>query len=67
MIHKGVFILQTIKHIYPLREQALALQITVVPDRCIYVIYSRRYFLNSLKFMPVLKVLIKRKSGKAKG
>lgn len=62
MIQKGVFIFQIIKHIYPLKNWELTLQITSIAR----LSYSRKYFLNSLKFVPLLKVLIKRNSGKAK-
>lgn len=67
MIQKGVFICQIIKHIY-LPTQEISIDFA---DHCIarllYILsYRRKCFLNSLKFMPLLEVLIKRISGKPK-
>ena len=60
MIQKGVFICQIIKHIY-LSTQEMSVDFV---DPCIatllYILsYSRKYFLNSLKFMPLPKVLLR--------
>lgn len=55
MIQKGLFIFQIIQHIY-LSTQEMSVDFAGHHiARLLYILnYSRKYFLNSLKFMPLL-------------
>jgi len=66
MIQKLVFISQIIKHIYLSNQKGVDFVHHCIAGLLYILSYSRKYFLNSLKFVPLLKVLIKWNSGKAK-
>lgn len=67
MIQKGVSSFQIIKHIYFLTpEMSIDFVDCSTARFYLHLNYKKKIFYKLLKFMPLLKMLVKRKSGKAK-